>query len=60
MLVRILISILFLMLLQGCATQMEEPDLDATGDETSVDSGEKRSFDPCKLNNKLPVCNQNQ
>lgn len=45
-------------LLTGCATQVAEPDIDHKADSTSTSHGEERSFDPCKLNNKLPVCNE--
>ena len=44
-------------LLQSCAAQQPEVDIDHnTPSGEQSESGDDRGFDPCKLNSTLPVC----
>lgn len=57
MMIRLFKLTVLVLLLQSCAAQQPEIDIDhnAPSGEQS-EEGDDRGFDPCKLNDTLPVC----
>ncbi len=54
---RLSIVAILAMLLQSCAAQQSEIDIDHNApSEKSATTDDERGFDPCKLNSNLPVC----